>query len=328
MKTFKIILKLAIFATFILSYNVACKSKSQESSPDQVNSQGLTLQERLAQKAEIDKQIVDVSQSISQLKNVIKKFKQLKNAQENDQLYTPLDFLLDINDALKKKVPENKKDKKIRYADFTLPEGFVAENCRTVSTSLESEEELDDSGAFVSEKAIYSVKSCTTGENFLPVAEASWIGKQVRIKFNNANFDSSVGQIPHSLSLPDSKCKAEKDDDQNIYKIECRDIEVATSSAEKAKFTDITFYPSKKHRPAGNILESHAVIYEHGNAKADILFEIANDGHVNFQIDKAHSLGSEGALKAIGPEINVLGSAPNTSGNLTDKVKDSSKAAQ
>src|SRR5262245_43533318 len=106
-------------ALFFTAGIMGCQSRFSESSPDSVKIKGLSLNERLSQKEKVDARMDEVQKGAEKAKRIIEMFKKVQSPDSNLEVYTPIDFLIDANNELKSKIPENSDEKVIRYSKMT-----------------------------------------------------------------------------------------------------------------------------------------------------------------------------------------------------------------
>lgn len=281
MERFKLNKKLVVAASVLLLYTVACKSKFEESSPTQVSNFGISLQERMEQKARIDNRIKQVQEALGKLNTIVKLFKQVERPKAGAQVFTPIDFLVAVNNELKKSVPENNPDRSVRYADHVLPIDVLSDNCKRVKISMITESVLDDTGAFVGEKTTYAAKTCNTSGEFLNFSELDWIGNtRLKLKLDYRNLVTAFGGIFHAEPLVTSYCDIERDS-SSIVKAECSNFTVKLSESETAQFEYL-----KYNKNTDLTLKTVAHIYENSEVKADTTLEVYKNGRVHLQVNK------------------------------------------
>ena len=277
---------------------VACDSKFVESSPDSVQLSGITLDERLTQKAEIDERINQIDQGVEKVKRIIDLFKKIQNTDQAQDVYTPIDFVLDVNAELKAKIPENRDGRLVRYSKIELPLTVLSEECRTLHTSLESSviyEESDEESTTestekkaIGEKLTYSFRSCASEEKYLVAVEANWIGSNLEIKLNNENLETIFKDIVVNEVLKDSACRITQDSEKIIDTIHCSNIKVQLSNSEDAMVNDMIFNNSGEVR-----FEANADIFENARKKATSEITVLANGEVKFDLNKIEENASE-----------------------------------
>jgi hypothetical protein len=289
MKSFRLVLKLAIASFLLFTSVIGCKSKFSEASPNAVEAKGLTLQERMASKARIDTRLNEVKDAAAKIKNLIQMFREIQNPSANEQVYTPMDFLIDANAELKNRIPENRADKSIRLAEISLPIDILSENCRRVTTSLESEFNLDDTGAYLSELLIFSLKTCASDGEFLDVIQTEWISNNtLNVNINTKNIETSFKDILTSEPLATSDCQITQGANKDILAVACRQFDVKLTPSETARFHHLNY--SKKD---DIVLDALADIYENQKMKATTTLKIYANGEVKFDVKKAPSKESD-----------------------------------
>lgn len=283
------------------SFWVGCDSKFVETSPESVKLSGITLDERLTQKAEIDERIDQIDQGVEKVKRIIDLFKKIQDPNQTQDVYTPIDFVLDVNAELKAKIPEIRDGRLVRYSKIEIPLSVLSEECRTLHTSLESSviyEEQSNNAAeetiesedkkAIGERLIYSFRSCASEEKYLVAVEADWIGSNLEIKLNNKNLETIFKDIVVNEVLKDSACRISQDDKKIIDTIHCSNIKVRLSNSEDAMVNDMIFNNSGEIR-----FEANADIFENSHKKATSEITVFSSGEVKFDLKKIEESTSE-----------------------------------
>ncbi len=98
-----------------------CESKFAESSPDSVKLKGIPLEARISQKEKVDSRIDEIQKGADKAKKILEMFRKIQSPSSKEDVYTPFDFILDINNELKAKIPENSGDQLVRYGKIEIP---------------------------------------------------------------------------------------------------------------------------------------------------------------------------------------------------------------
>ena len=282
MKTAHILIAFALSCTFL-----ACESKNIETSPNTIKIKDINLDERLSHKAKVDKRIDQIEKAVNKIKKIVTMFRRIQRPDKVFDVYTPLDFVIDLNSELKDKIPVSSGGRLSRRGTITLPIKGLSEECRKIETLLESsviyEEDLklDPKKTPIGERVTYSFKSCAVDGEPLIALEAEWIGSNLEIKLNNENLKSIFNEIALAELSQNATCKLKQGKKNIIEKISCIDFNVQISTSEKAIVHNMTFSNSGFVR-----FEANASIYENEIKKAKTSLLVSEDGEVKFDIKK------------------------------------------
>lgn len=256
---------------------IGCESKFAESSPDSVERKGLSLEERVSQKEKVDSRIDEIQKGADKAKKIIEMFRSIQSPSSKEEVYTPLDFILDLNDELRVKIPESKDDKLVRYGKIELPVPGIPEECKPIDTLLESGiiyDESQETKQAIGEKLTYSIKTCGSQGQYAEAVVAEWIGTNLEIKFINKNLETIfVGLLTESMKS--SICKIRQGQKKIIDTISCENFDARISASEKAHIKNMTFRNSDEV-----IFESLADIYEGGEIKTTSDIKVYSNGEV------------------------------------------------
>lgn len=231
-------MKKLAFAIVIASTVAGCESKFAESSPEAVGIRGPKLEERLEQKKQIDSKLNAVEKSIEKVKVVVELLKGIYTSTGEKLAYSPIDFVLDMNTELKKRIPENSNDRLVRYGKINLPIKGLSEQCKTVETML-SNTAVEQADSVV-ENLSYSLKSCKT-EDFKEVLLANVTGTKVQFDIQTKNLESIFSLSDFKESLNSAKCQTTFGSENSISAITCEDIQLLISETRSVIFKSIHF---------------------------------------------------------------------------------------
>ncbi len=263
---------------------IGCGSKFSEGSPNSVNVRGYSLKDRTKQKTRIDSRIDEIQNSTKKLKKIIDLLKQTQSPRSGEDVYTPIDFLIDANAELKTKMPEKNENKLVRHGIVILPIGELSERCRRVEVLLESSiiyADEDTKKQATGDRLTYSIKTCGSDEKFLSVITADWIGSNLDFSVNNKNLSTALNDIVVTDELTNSTCKVQKSDKKILESIHCENFKVKLSTSEYALVNYMNFNNTGDVR-----FESQADIYENDKMKADVLLKVYSNGTVDFDVNK------------------------------------------
>lgn len=280
----KLEVMLSIVSLGILSLGIVigCESKFSESSPASVSINGLTLEERLTEKEKIDSRIDEIQQGANKAKKIIEMFKKIQDPSSKEDVYTPLDFLLELNEKLKDKIPEIREGKLLRFSQLYLPIESLSEECKTVETMLSSEsvydESFGDEKKIIGDRLSYSLKSC--GSNgYKKAVDVDWIGQNLEVKFANENLKDILTNIIIADNQKNSSCKIKQGEKGIIDSIECYNLNLQLSTSEVANIKRMVF-----NNVNGDRLSAEADIYENNKIKAVSEIQVTESGEVKFHI--------------------------------------------
>ncbi|MBL7542951.1 MAG: hypothetical protein JNL11_04000 [Bdellovibrionaceae bacterium] len=271
---------------------LGCESKFAESSPDSVKISGLPLEERVQQKAKVDSRIDDIQTAADRTKKIIDMFRKIQDPTNHSEVYTPIDFLIDLNDELKSQIPENEENEKLaRRGKIILPFTNLSDACRSVETLLESDVQKETAAGIdttISDRLVYQLKTCASEGKYLPTIIAMWEGPSVEFRVENKNLESLFGSILQSENLKTSVCRFKKSDKKIIDTFSCENMELRLSNSEAAYIKTMAFDNNGDIR-----FEATADIFENRNKKAQSFIRAMSNGEVKFQMNK---IGADGQI--------------------------------
>lgn len=280
--------KLAIFSFAILATSFGCESKFKESSPDAVAVQGRSLDDRIEQKTKIDVRLDEVQKSAEKINSIISMIKKVQAPDINTSVYTPLDFLMDMNNGIKTSLPEKNSESQVRYGKITLPIEALSEECRHVETKMEAISIYEDAASTkqVGEKLAYSLKTCKSDGKFVQITEAQWLGKELSFNFDTKNLDNIFSDIKLSDLLKNPTCKIKQDNNKIIQDINCQNFNVNLSASERAHVNTMSFHNSGEIR-----FEAQADILENDVIKATSQIKVLTNGEVKLETKNVKAAG-------------------------------------
>lgn len=261
-----------------------CESRFVESSPASVKIEGLPLSERLSQKGHVDSRIEEIQKGAEKAKRIIEMFKEIQNPSNKEDVYTPIDFLLDVNKELKSRIPENKIGKLVRRGKIVVPVQGLSEDCKIVETLLESSVIYDDTmteKSAIGERLTYSLKTCGSEGEYLSAIEANWVADTLEFRLVNKNLENVFRDIFLTDAMENSVCKIKEDEKKIIDFIHCENFKVKLSASEFAFIRTMAFNNSGSVR-----FESVAEIFENDKKKANSAIKILSNGEVDFKVKK------------------------------------------
>lgn len=273
-----------ITSLVLIAIASGCESKFAESSPESIKIKGLPLEERISQKEKVDSRIDEIQKGADKAKKIIEMFRRIQSPSSQEDVYTPFDFILDVNNELKAKIPENNGDRLVRYGQIDLPIQGISEECKVVGTLLESGVVYDESQEpkqAIGEKLSYSLKTCASEGKYVEAVVAEWVGSTLEIKLINKNLETIFNDLVLAETMKSSTCKIKQGQKKIIDTISCENFDVKISSSETAHIKNMIFRNSDDVR-----FESLADIFENGKVKASSDIKVFSNGEVKFDLKK------------------------------------------
>lgn len=261
-----------------------CESRFAESSPSSVKIEGLPLEERISQKAQVDSRINEIQKGAEKIKKIMDLFKKIQDPKNTNDTYSTVDFILDINQELKEKMPENKDGQLIRRGQITLANQTLSAECRIVDTMLESSTVHSDDGAdsiAIVDRLTYSLKTCASKGKYLPAVTVDWDGPTLEVSLINENLSSIFTDLLVAEVNSASARKLKKNEAKIIDSIACENFGYSLSNNEYAFIKKMNFSNSDDIR-----FEAYSDIYESLVLKAKSKIKVLANGEVSFDVEK------------------------------------------
>lgn len=271
--------------------SLGCESRFVESSPASVDLEGTPLEERLSEKAKVDAKVKEVQEGADKAKRIIDLFRKVQNPSDKENAYTPLDFLIDLNNELKMKIPEKYNNSLIRKAQLLLPANLTSEDCKTVDATLTKTELFEDSfsqTAPVGERLTYSIKPCGSTQDYVPAVEADWIGSKFEFRLLNKNLESIFQNQLNKELADNSYCRISQNESKIIDFIQCENFNAKISVSEIAVIKTMSFSNKGEIR-----FEATADIFENNLKKAQSTLKVSRHNDVDFKVKKLSSSDQE-----------------------------------
>lgn len=282
----RFLMKICFF--LLASTLISCESKFVEDSPDLVTVEGVTLDDRIFEKAEADKRIEQIVAGAEQIKRIMELIRKIKAPKSYVDTYTPIDFLIDLNEELKSKVPSGNGGKFIRRGQIALPIGGLTEECEKVDTLLESNivQARNDFSTIgksegIGENLVYSIKSCYSNNEYVEIFVAQWVGDLLILEFKKENLVSFLKDVFLSELQKNSKCKVSTDSRMVLDSVVCTNLSVELTESEVAHLDLLQYSNSEYLR-----LKTIGSILEHSKKKAEFRVEVNRDGKVESTLEK------------------------------------------
>lgn len=303
--------KLLLIISFLTLF-VSCDSRNIEKDPEHIKISGLSLEERIANKTRVDNALEQLEDGSRKIKRILDLVKKLNNSDENFLNYTPIDFLIDLNNEIKDKIPENDKNKLVRQSKIELPIKDLPLECQTVHAELsvkaiyadgtiqnDINEKLDKD--IVGQQLTYSLKTCGTSD-YLTAFSANIISSSVEFTIHKKNLVDLFKNILSDKFLADTNCKIEFGEKKLLQSIECQNIEAKLSSSEIAIIKTVSFFAEGDTR-----IEGYIDIYDELNKQVKATAELVlyKSGEVKFELtDKRKSDKEILSTKEISETVN------------------------
>lgn len=272
-------LQKALLLPCLAVFAFGCESKFSESSPDKVAVSGHSLEERIEQKKRVDVKIDEVQKGADKIKKLLDLFKKIQNPTMLANVYTPIDFFIDLNNELREKIPDNGGDRLslTRYGKMTLPLKNLSEECRTVETGLV--QETIDGAEEAGGRLVYSLKTCRN-EKFEDVFAVEWAQSKMNFVIIGKNLQNIFADLAQQ-ALQQSSCQITQGDKGILDTISCTNLELRLSVSELAVIKALNFDSTGDVR-----LEGFADIFENNILKAKSELRILANGERKFEIKK------------------------------------------
>lgn len=270
-------MSLIVFAASALILG-GCESRFVESSPSSVRIDGLPLKERVAEKEKVDSKIDALQQALEKAKTILDFFRKIQKADPTADVYTPIDFLMDVNTELKTKIPEMTESGLVRKGQVTLPIKGMSKSCQTVETLLQSSILYDGEGEDkrqVGERLSYMLKTCGTNGEFVSTVEVDSMGTSLEFRLMNKNVASIFKDLFKTELAAISHCSFDFDSEKIINAAQCSNFDVKLSVSESAKIKNMSFSNTGDIRFA-----IAADIFENGVFKNNIEVKVDRNGNV------------------------------------------------
>lgn len=276
---------LHLVEVFIVIFTFSsCESKFYESSPTTVRSDGRSLDDRLAQKTEIDLNIAEIQRGISKVKSAFDFIKKIQGPSNPEEISSPLELVFDINKELKSKIPEYIDEKMVRHAHLKVVIEGLTDACRSVEARVESSTLSIESeaGKVESSKRItYYIKTCYSLGKYELLLTANLKNQELEMKLNNETFGSLFKMIVVGEVQKNSNCRIIQDIQSIIETFSCENVEIILNKNEYALAKSLIF-----NKSAENEIELVAELYENKNKKSFLNLKKLSNGKIYRDIRK------------------------------------------
>lgn len=266
---------------------VGCESKSVDEKPVDVRpTEELSLDERLKLQERIDTrfdQMTSVARKILRTIDHVRKtsIRVLGTGNPNGE-YTPFDFILDLNDAFKGKLPKGIRRQDgthVAYTSLQLPSSLVTEECRALDARMTAYVDAQAEVAAVE----YALNSCSDRSTYVTVANLAWAG-DMSFALDEAGLKTVFGGA-FEKSIGDQVGCTAKAQDTDYYKsveLHCAKLSLKLASEVDLKVADLAYVDFGTKAVAAN-----GQIFEKGEHKADLTVYGTTDGQVGVELRRA-----------------------------------------
>ncbi|MBT4760765.1 MAG: hypothetical protein HOO06_03620 [Bdellovibrionaceae bacterium] len=297
----------AFFLVLVLfTVIIGCDSKFVEKPPKRVPIKGLSLDDRLEQKERIDGHIEQLEAGAKKINRIIQMFRNVQDPEFDKDIYSPIDFIIDLNAELKTKIPKNEGNKVVRYGQIELPLKGLSEECKVVYLRLETEPIYNESKELgskteatlgekeiIGERLTYFFKSCASDDKYIVAIVAEWVGISLEFKLNNENLNTLFKDILTTEIMNSPECKVTQNKKKIVEKVRCKNLHVSLSKSETALVRDMLFSNSGVIR-----FQSSTDIYENNIKKATSEIKVFDNGDIDFDLEKIE--------QAVPPQVQAI----------------------
>jgi hypothetical protein len=251
----------------------ACQSKFNDKDPAPAGSVGLTAEGRMAANEEIDKKLSKLENYTERVRQLLRALRRVEKARLDQDVYTQIDFMMDMNSELKKTAVEQKDGGWVKYGSMKLNVKGVSEDCRNVQTMLRA----DDSNLY------YSLKTCRTDDRFLQVLVVNLADNKVGMRFNNENIQKVLQDTIIPAINSETNCEITTDAKQIVLRASCTKLTTKLSVSESLVINAVTY-----DRLSDIRLALDGELFENGVNKGVVKFSVPADGKPSFDLHKTN----------------------------------------
>lgn len=264
---------------------ISCESKSYENNPQSVQSEEMTVQERMDMQNQYEGRIDEVETVTQKIMNVLNSLRKATGNVLGNDNYTPVDFLLDLNEAFRGKLPQsvrNKSEERVSYSELRLPKVLSLEKCESVNARMISVLDVNFEIASVE----YALTSCDDKDKYHTVASIHW---DRGVKFNldeegiknslGESFKKSVGDLVSCTAHSDFEKDGKVLDRKGHVSVQCEDLSIVVNSSVRIEVESLYYYNygEKGIGASAKLIENDilkALIYASGSSQGDISVEV------------------------------------------------------
>lgn len=268
--------KLACFSLSLVMLT-ACTSKFEDRDPDSQNTAGFSVDGNLNANEDLDKKLQQLENSADKIRGLLRAFRKLQNSQEN---YTQIDFLLDANDQLTQAPSRKNGDKYIREGHIKAKLNGIAPGCEKIDTRLETiskgqPQPDDEVDGIKIDGLIFSVRTCRSNNEYLPVATVTFTDFKTSLDFNTDNIRKSLVDILSPVIQVNANCTLTVDAQNVLSHGECTNLSTAFLDG-RLLLENVVYdrYNETRFALAAKLFDNT------GTAKGKFAFSIRDDGQV------------------------------------------------
>ncbi len=279
--------KKTILVTFAPILLIAgCQSKFNDKAPDGSGAaSGFTLENRMKANEELDRKLAKLEASADKVRKLIKQFRKIQQPTGGQDVYTHLDFMLDMNQQFKNSPVEAKDNKWVKYGKLKLNIKGLTPECAIVDTKVETltsvmgEVQTDDLGQ-ITDGLIYSIKTCKS-KMFTQVVSVDITESRVSLSFNNENLRQSLEDTVLPAIREATKCAIETSQKDVLGRVDCANLSSKISATETLAIDSLIYDRSEDLRL---LLKGRFMMGE--VQKGTIYFAIGRDGKPDLRVEK------------------------------------------
>lgn len=247
----------------------ACQSKFNDKEPELSGQVGFTAQDRIAVNEEIDRKLSKLENYTERVRQLLRALRRVEKARLNQDVYTQIDFMMDMNSELKKAAVEQKGDGWVKYSSMKLNVKGISGDCQNVQTALRA----DDSNLY------YSLKTCRTGDRFLEVLTVNLADHTVGMRFNNENIQKVLQDTIVPAINSETNCEIKTDAKEIVLRTSCTKLTTKLSASESLVINSVTY-----DRLSDIRLDLDGELFENGVKKGIMKFTVPADGKTTFDL--------------------------------------------
>jgi len=226
----------------------ACESRFNDKAPATLpKSEGFSAESRLKANDELDAKLAKLESSADKIRKLIRQFRRVQAAKIGEDTYTQLDFMLDVNQELRKSPIENKGGKWIKYGKMKLnikglsPEcALVESKVETTSSILNPPDASEESLPEVRDAMVLSIKTCKSPE-FTDIAKFEFTGKKTVLNFNNVNLRKALEETVIPAVTETTSCDIQTDNTDVLGRVSCANLSTKLSATENLLIDTLTY---------------------------------------------------------------------------------------
>jgi hypothetical protein len=231
---------------------IACTSKFGDTDPDAENTENFKVENRLLANQDLDSKLNRIEQGINRIREVLNNYRQINKAMKGEDVYTQIDFLMDIDNALKNAPAE-------RPAGDQSPEGFIkitrlelpikslSPECRFIDAKMETSLRATSVDATSAPTNLtLSVRTCKTNGEFRRILGVTISDSSTALTFDNEGMRESF----ESMLLPAlevaSNCTIDVSPESHVLRsVVCENVVAKLSDSENLVFKKLGYSPAE-----------------------------------------------------------------------------------